>query len=210
MRSGVFVYFALDFFAYRCINFLNLKYKIGAIKMENVQINQIPHHKVFVFGSRDLSNIPQSIVNHIAQILEITKGDVEFIVSDAPGLATSFQKTIAMLGGMSKTTVYVLDNTKSNVYDMMEKKYTSVYKEDTKQVDIVNPDGVVVSTIDGVNKPDDIYANPSYYDVRDREMCNDCTFAICYWDGTSRGTLRNVDRLKAQNKEVYIYTAQIH
>ena len=170
----------------------------------------IPHHKVLLFGSKDLSTIPQEMANHIAQIIEVTKGDVEFIVSDAPGIATSLQKLLAMLGCMNKTTVYTMDVTKNNTYDMPERKFTSKHNADKQKTTIFNPEGEELAEIEGVKNEEDIYANPAYYDVRDKEMCRDCTFAICFWDGMSRSTLRNVDRLKAQQKAVYIYQAKIY
>ena len=39
-----------------------------------------------------------------------------------------------------------------------------------------------------------------FYQVKDKEMCNQCDEAIAFWNGVSYGVKCNIDRLKAMNK----------
>lgn len=166
-------------------------------------------HRVFIFGSRNLGALPDKIVNHIEAIIAQTNGNVEFIVGDAIGVDASTQKTLAMLGASANTKVYAMDRARSNIYELPVRLFKSDYNEETQTVSFTNPEGEIIDTLDGVKKLEDIYAYPSYYEIKDKQMCSDCTFAICFWDGESKGTQRNVNRLKAQGKYVYVYTARL-
>lgn len=166
-------------------------------------------HKVFIFGSRELGALPEAIVNHIERIVEATNGDVEFIIGDAPGIDTNGQKVLAMLGLTNKSTIYCMDTPRNNVYDIPTRIFKTYFDPESKTVGVKNPENEVIGEVEGITNISDVYKSPSYYEIKDKEMCNDCTFAICFWDGKSKGTRRNVTRLQAQNKYVYVYTAQI-
>lgn len=162
-------------------------------------------HRVFLFGSRDIYGIPDQVTQHLANILEQTNGDVEFIVGDAPGVDASFHKTLSSIGAASKTTVYCMDYPRNNTYDLKTKCFISSYDPETKVVSI-GAEGEEPVLIEGIEKPDDLRYNRSFYEFKDKKMRDDCTFAICIWDRKSKGTFTNINVLKAQNKYVYIYT----
>ena len=166
-------------------------------------------HKVFLFGSRALGVIPDVIQNHISEIIKQTNGDVEFIIGDAGGVDSGFHQTLSALGGRRMTKVYCMDNPRNNKFDLETYIFKTTYDLDKKEIKIYDPSGIELDSIDGVLKAEDIKNTRQYYEFKDKQMCRDCTFAICYWDGQSKGTLRNIDRLKAQDKYVYVYTAQI-
>ena len=166
-------------------------------------------HKVFLFGSRALASIPDVIQQHITAIIQQTNGEVEFIVGDAAGVDAGFQQALSALGGRGKTKIYCMDKARNNKFDLETYVFNSYYDEANKRVSIMSPDGTLLDTVDGVLKAEDIWNTRQYYEFKDKQMCRDCTFAICFWDGQSKGTMRNIDRLKAQGKYVYVYTAQI-
>ena len=164
-------------------------------------------HRVFLFGSRDIYGIPDLVVQHLENILTQTNGEVEFIVGDAPGIDSAFHKALSSIGAASKTTVYCMEYTRNNSYDLATKVFSSTYDPDTKKVQINNGDEVI-DTIDNIEKPDDLKYNRQFYEFKDRQMRNACTFAICIWDGKSKGTFTNINVLKAQDKYVYIYRVE--
>ena len=161
-------------------------------------------HKVFLFGSRDIYGIPSVVVQHLENIMAQTNGEVEFIVGDAPGVDASFHKALSSVGAASKTTIYCMDTPRNNVYDLKTKIFKSEYDPDTGVVTIA-ADGEEPVIFTNINKPEDLKFNREFYEFKDKKMRNDCTFAICIWDGKSKGTFTNINVLKAQNKYVYIY-----
>lgn len=165
-------------------------------------------HRVFLFGSRDLSNIPDVIENHIKAILEQTNGEVEFIVGDASGVDSGFHKVLSAIGGRHKTKIYCMDKARHNNFELPVKIFYTNYDEDNKKV-IITDGSNVLDEITDINKVEDIQNTRQYYEFKDRQMCKDCTFAICFWDGKSKGTFNNITRLKAQEKYVYVYQVQI-
>jgi len=40
--------------------------------------------------------------------------------------------------------------------------------------------------------------------IRNKDIINECDFAITFWDGTSKGTLHSINLAKRQNKTVII------
>lgn len=161
-------------------------------------------HTVFLFGSRDIYTIPDVVVAHLENILKVTDGDVQFIVGDAPGVDASFHKALSSVGAASKSTVYCMDFPRNNKYDLATKVFHSEYNSETEEVSIY-ADGEEPTIISNIKKPDDLKFNRQFYEFKDKKMRDDCTFAICIWDGKSKGTFTNINVLKAQNKYVYVY-----
>lgn len=161
-------------------------------------------HTVFLFGSRDIYGIPDVVVNHLERILAETNGDIQFIVGDAPGVDASFHKALSSIGAARKTKIYCMDYPRNNKYDIDTKIYKSEYNPDTLEVKIA-ADGEEPTIISDIKKPDDLKFNRQFYEFKDKKMRDDCTFAICIWDGKSKGTFTNINVLKAQNKYVYVY-----
>ena len=166
-------------------------------------------HKVFLFGSRDLYGIPDVISQHIMAIIQQTGGDVEFIVGDANGVDAGFHQVLSATGGRRMTKIYCMGKPRSNKFDLPVKSFDIHYDETTKIITMTDEDGMVLDEAYKVEKVEDFVVSRNYYEMKDKQMCKDCTFAICFWDGKSKGTLRNIDRLKAQGKYVYVYTAQV-
>jgi hypothetical protein len=166
-------------------------------------------HKVYLFGSGTLGFIPDVIENHISEIIKQTNGDVEFIVGDKIGAESGFHKVLSAVGGRQKTKIYSVGYPSRNTYELPTKVYSSEYNAESKTAVIKDDMGTEQLRIEGILKEEDIPNRPEYFDFLNKQMCRDCTFAICYWDGKSKNTLRNIDRLKAQGKYVYVYTAQL-
>ena len=161
-------------------------------------------HRVFLFGSREVYGIPDVVVQHLEEIIKQTNGEVEFIVGDAPGIDASFHKALSSIGAFSKTTIYCMDAPRNNTYDLKTKIFSSMYNPDTKEIHSDDGEDIKL-TLDTIEKPDDLKYNRQFYEFKDRQMRDDCTFAICIWDGKSKGTFTNINVLKAQNKYVYVY-----
>lgn len=161
-------------------------------------------HKVFLFGSRDIYGIPDVVVQHLEKIIEETKGEVEFIVGDAQGIDSAFHKALSSIGALKQSTIYCMDSPRHNVYEIKTKNFISSYDPDTKIVSI-GAEGEEPVIIENIEKPDDLKYNRAFYEFKDKKMRDDCTFAICIWDGKSKGTFTNINMLSAQGKYVYIY-----
>ena len=161
-------------------------------------------HKVFLFGSRDIFGIPEVVEEHLRKIIEETNGEVEFIVGDAPGVDASFHKSLSAVGAAGKSTIYCMDYARNNKWDLRTKVFHSQYNPDNKEVSIA-ADGEEATILTNIQKPDDLKYNRQFYEFKDKKMRDDCTFAICIWNGKSKGTFTNINVLKAQNKYVYVY-----
>ena len=133
--------------------------------------------KVFLFGSHDVYGIPDVVVTQLEEIMKQTNGNVEFIVGDCDGVDSAFHTVLSRIGGRTKTKVYCMDYARNNKFEFEVKTF---------------PSGDLV----GREK----------YAVKDRQMVEDCHFAITVWDGKSKGTFDNVTLLKVRDKPVYIYT----
>ena len=166
-------------------------------------------HKVFLFGSNSLYSIPEPIQTHISNILKETNGEVEFIVGDAGGVDSGFHQVLSALGGRHKTQIYCMDYARNNKFELPVKTFKTTYDVNTKRVSIFDENDNLLDEVLDVLNESDIKNTRQYYEFKDRQMCKDCTFAICFWDGKSRVTFNNITRLKAQNKYVYVYQAQI-
>ncbi len=165
-------------------------------------------HTVFLFGSRDIYSIPEVVVEHLRKIIEETQGNVMFIVGDAPGIDASFHKALSSVGAISKSTIYCMDYPRNNKWDIPLKVFHSEYDSEAKTVKIA-ADGEEADIIENIIKPDDLKYNRQFYEYKDKKMRDDCTFAICIWDGKSKGTFTNINVLKAQNKYVYVYRTNL-
>lgn len=161
-------------------------------------------HRVFLFGSRDVYGIPGVVTQQLEKIIEETNGEVEFIIGDASGVDASFHKALSSIGATRISKVYSMDAPRNNVYELAVKKFISSYDPEKLEVSI-GAEGEEPTIIQNVSKPDDLKFNREYYEFKDKKMREDCTFAICIWDGKSKGTFTNINVLKAQGKYVYVY-----
>lgn len=164
--------------------------------------------KVYLFGCRDLGGIPECIEEHLVKMIEATNGDIEFMVSDGAGIDASFHKSLSAIGARDKSKVYCFEKPRSNVYELDTHVMNLKYDDDSKEVMVYDGDELVGELFD-MTKLEDAYLNPQLYDIKSKRMVEICDFALCYTDGNSRNVQREIDRLSAYNKYVYVYTALI-
>lgn len=138
-------------------------------------------HKVYLFGSMTLATVPPQVEQHLIAIMEQTNRNVEFIVGDSSGIDSGFHMVLSRIGARDITKVYCADYVRNNQFDL--------------PVEMFDSGGLIGREL---------------YEVKEREMINDCTFAICVWNGDNKGsTFSNISILKAQDKPVYVYTVQV-
>lgn len=171
-----------------------------------MKVIRVQSHVVYLFGTNSFNAVPEAIEEHIRQIIQQTNGNVRFIVGDGLGLESKFHNTLSSLGAAGKTTVYAMDKARSNLYDFEVKTFETLFNEEKSEA-YITYNGEILDTFDKVNKPEELLINPAYYRFRDKQMIRDCTFAICYWDGESKNTSRNIDTLSALDKYCYVYKA---
>lgn len=163
-------------------------------------------HVVYLFGTKSYNAVPDAIENHIKAIIQQTNGEVEFIVGDGAGLDSAYHRVLSGLGAGSKTTIYGMDKARHNTYDFKTKIFNSMYDPEKFEASIVYENNVL-EIFDKVNKPEELLINPDYQRFLDKQMIRDCTFAICFWDGTTKTTERLIDTLSAVGKYCYVYKA---
>ena len=151
-------------------------------------------HRVFLFGSRDLVTIPPVIEQHLQAIMKETNGEVEFIVGDASGVDSGFHKVLPGIGARSKTQIYCMGHARHNTFELPVKSFNTYYDAENKRVTITDEQNNIVDEVFDVEKEADIQNTRQYYEFKDKQMCKDCTFAVCYWDGKSKGTFNNITR----------------
>ena len=163
---------------------------------------------VFLFGSTDLHVIPSEISDHIYQIMQLDR-EAKFIVGDNASIDSGFHKALSGIGARGCTTIYALDNVRNNKYDLNTRLFKSSLDVEKEQANIYDESGNLCSEIYNVKDTVGLVNSHEYYDFCSKQMVSDCTFGICYFDGENKVALRNIDRMKARNKPVYVYTASM-
>lgn len=136
--------------------------------------------KVYLFGSSILSNIPNTVVEHISNIIKQTNGDVEFLIGDNNSSDTAFHKALSSIGATEKGTIICYDYPKNNKYGLKARPISS----------------------EGVDVKDK-------YSAKDRLIADECDFAIAIYDGSSKRTFDIINKLKIRNKYVFVYTIKV-
>lgn len=49
----------------------------------------------------------------------------------------------------------------------------------------------------------------NYYAAKDKRMANEANYGLAIWDGKSKGTLHQIQRLRNQDKIVFVYAANL-
>ena len=49
----------------------------------------------------------------------------------------------------------------------------------------------------------------NYYAAKDRRMADEANYGFAIWDGKSKGTLNQIQRLRNQDKKVLVYAANL-
>ena len=162
--------------------------------------------KVYLFGSTDLSVIPDVVKSHMEAILQ-QRPDTLFIVGDNVSIDSGYHKTLSAIGARQNSRIYALDRVRNNHYELDTILFETKFDEDEGKAYITyNND--VIETIE-VEKASALSSMNEYYMFTTRRMLQDCDFAICYWDGENKTALRTINSLKARSKYVYVYTAQV-
>lgn len=137
--------------------------------------------KVFVSGSMSISRLPDEVIKYLGECRE--RGDI-ILVGDCPsGVDALVQKHLAY---------YEYPNV--CVYSSGEPRLFVDWRDDRKTL------GWELHKID-VPKG---LTGRAYFTVKDEAMTNDCDKALTVWDGKSKGSRANIDRLKAQGKECVV------
>ena len=89
------------------------------------------------------------------------------------------------------------------LYKKYDYPFVTVYASNGK---VRNNAGYKVKTVD---VPFGIYGR-EFYTYKDIAMSNDCDFGFMLWDGKSKGTLNNIERLLSMNKLSIICLSNIH
>lgn len=158
--------------------------------------------KIMLFGSATITGVPQNIVDWLYQY---TQQGHEFIVGDTKGADTAFHKALSSVGAVDRTTIYSMGDPRNNVYGMKTRIFDTYYDETNKMVTVTlrekekepNFQDII---IEDVKQEIDIANNRQWYELRDRQMINDCDMAICLWDGETKNTFNNIQLLGIKNK----------
>lgn len=164
--------------------------------------------KIMLFGSSTISGVPQNVIDWLYQYVQ--QGH-EFIVGDCKGADAAFHKALSSVGGAERTTIYSMGKPRNNVYGIKERIFDTYYDESKKQAEVVlrgNTEGEVDTSfepiiIEGIEKDIDIQGTRQWYELKDRQMIEDCNAAICLWDGESKGTFHNIQLLGIRDKPCY-------
>ena len=133
--------------------------------------------KIFISGSRKINHLPLEFEQELTRLVKSKK--YEFLVGDCDGVDSLVQKLLYDLH-CNDVTVYASGITPRNFYGSIEwKKRLLGYP---------------------------MMENMSnYYAIKDSRMSVDCDMAMAIWDGRSKGTKNNIDRLKKLNKYVVVF-----
>ena len=162
-------------------------------------------HIVYLFASFGTFGVPAEVISHIQAIYEQLNGNVKFIIGDNANFDSSLNKLFASLGYSKNVVVYSLGYVKHNDFGLPTKVFSTEFIADKNELHIKSPDGTLLEIIDNVKSEDEAKLSIDYNSFLDKQLVNDCTFAICCYDGTTKKTFNTVNRLKILNKYVYIY-----
>jgi hypothetical protein len=158
---------------------------------------------VYLFGSASITS-----VSSLEPILEglLNQGH-EFILADGRGADSAFHLSLSRIGALDHTTLYVMNNTYNNKFDIKEKVLNTVVDTAFKKALIVDKEtGNTLQVIDGIEKPEDLVGNQEYSEARDKILMRDCAIAICAWDQNSKREFRRIQLLGIKNKPCYTYS----
>jgi hypothetical protein len=132
--------------------------------------------KVMLSGSRSINSIPAVVESKITQIC---KSGVTFLVGDAPGADTLFQKLLLDFK-YSKVIIHHVDQYPRNNLG----SWNSIRVETTRKT-----------------------KNWLYFGKKDIEMTKSCNISLVIWDGRSDGSVLNCFRALNQDKQVLLFNS---
>lgn len=130
--------------------------------------------KIFISGSSKIKKLNQEMTNCLDELIKQPNNEV--IVGDCYGVDILVQKYLKE-HGYTNVTVYCSQKTpRRTEYN----NYISMYEQ--------------AKNLNGED----------FYQVKDKEMCNQCDSAIAFWNGTSYGVKCNIERIQQMNKPLTI------
>lgn len=135
---------------------------------------------VFVSGSLSVTELSDFAKAHVHSIVT---NRMNVLIGDAYGADKAIQQELYKKYDYPFVTVYASNGKARN----------NVGNRKVKAVDV----------------PSGIYGR-AYYEQKDIAMSRDCDFGFMLWDGKSKGTLNNIERLLSMNKLSIICLSNIH
>lgn len=127
--------------------------------------------KIFISGSKSISKLPELAKAFINQFIE--NGD-EILIGDCYGVDAVVQKYLEAKE-FNNTTIYCSGTTPRNNF-------------------------VSAAKIHSCTEAAKGLTGSAFHYVKDIQMANDCDQALMIWDGKSKGTAENLNRIKEMGK----------
>lgn len=189
----------------------------AGIKEDISDMETVGGLKIMLMGSPGIAEVPDAMLVKLKELLE---AGYEFIVGDRDGADKAWQKALCSIGAYDKSTVYSMGDTKNNLYELPTRNFDIFYDEATKKATIALrkksgavsyvsneleiDEGFEPVVLDAeFNTPADIQNNKQYYQFRDRQMINDCVFAIALWNGSGKSVTESIKLLGIKDKPCY-------
>lgn len=137
---------------------------------------------VFVFGSRDITRIPDAVRSIIATFIWEEKS---FLVGDCKGADEAFIKLLYNDFNYKRVKVFY-----SGITPRVE-----TYDLETERV--IVPENI---------RP----ATREFHQVKDQRMLNLADVGLCVWDGKSKGTKANINSLTNTNRECFVFRSDLN
>lgn len=142
-------------------------------------------NSVFVSGSAGFGN-PGFAIRNVSHLPKEVKAELDahiaagrlFLVGDCPGVDAAVQEYLACKNYANILVYHSGPNIRVKIRDDWPSRM------------ITPPAGAF---------------GRAYYTAKDKIMCSHCEQALAIWDGNSKGTKRNIDELRRDNKAVKVY-----
>ena len=158
--------------------------------------------KIYLFGSASLNSVA-GLENILLSLLE--QGH-EFIVADGRGADSAFHLSLSRIGALDKTTLYVMNRTFNNKYDLKTKLIKTVIDSEKKEAHMIDSNtDEVLGIIEGIEQVEDLDGNQQYIEFRDKLMMDECAIGICAWAGDSKREFKRIQLMGIKNKPCYTY-----
>lgn len=158
--------------------------------------------KVYLFGSASLNSVAglESILQSLME-----QGH-EFIVADGRGADSAFHLSLSRIGALDKTTLYIMNRTFNNKYDLKTRVIKTSIDAEKKEAYLLDGNtNEVIGTIEGIEQIEDLDGNQQYSEFRDRLMMDECAIGICAWAGDSKREFKRIQLMGIKNKPCYTY-----
>lgn len=159
--------------------------------------------KIMLLATSGVNGVPLEVSSWLSAYA--TQGH-EFITGDERTTNGNFHKELAKLGLTEVSTIYCMDNPKSNLYELKVKSFVTSYNEEAKQVTISDSStNEQMMVIDGIEKEMDIPYNRDWYEFRDRQMVRDCDMAIILMSTDSKSVNTVIRMMNILGKPCYTF-----